>query len=167
MLVDALVPLGENMASLRPVFQMAQAFLFFGLLFMVSVWDIRHRIIPDRLQAGIAALALLDFSVGNILGLLCMFPYLVIGLIPGKSDGIGGGDIKLAGSTGLILGLPAGLTASLVGLTTFIVYGLKQAEIGNRLLNMKKRVLFFICMAVPVMACVAFYRRRRHYIVRR
>ena len=123
MLVDALVPLGENMASLRPVFQMAQAFLFFGLLFMVSVWDIRHRIIPDRLQAGIAALALLDFSVGNILGLLCMFPYLMIGLIPGKLDGIGGGDIKLAGSTGLVLGLPAGLAASLMGLTIFAAYG--------------------------------------------
>ena len=120
---DALVSLEENITALRPAFQTVQAFLFFSLLLAVSVWDIRYRIIPDRLQAGIAALAILDFSAGNILGLLCMFPYLMIGLIPGKLDGIGGGDIKLAGSTGLILGLPAGLTASLVGLITFIVYG--------------------------------------------
>ena len=123
MLADASAYLWENMTALRPVFQTVQAFWFFGLLFMVSVWDIRHRIIPDRLQAGIAALALFDFSVGNILGLLCMLPYLVIGLIPGKSDEIGGGDIKLAGSTGLVLGLPAGLAASLMGLTIFVVYG--------------------------------------------
>ena len=123
MLADALVPLEENRVSLQPLFQMVQAFLFSGLLFMVSVWDIRHRIIPHRLQAGIATLVLLDFSVGNILGFLCMFPYLMIGIIPGTSDGIGGGDIKLAGSTGLVLGFPAGLSASLIGLTIFVVYG--------------------------------------------
>ena len=120
---DASAYLGENIAVLRTVFQIVQAFLFFSLLLAVSVWDIRHRIIPDGLQVGIASLALLDFSVGNISGILCILPYLVIGIIPGKSDGIGGGDIKLAGSTGLVLGLPAGLAASLVGLTTFIVYG--------------------------------------------
>ena len=119
---DASAYLGENIAVLRTVFQIVQAFLFFSLLLAVSVWDIRHRIIPDGLQVGIASLALLDFSVGNISGILCILPYLVIGIIPGKSDGIGGGDIKLAGSTGLVLGLPAGLAASLVGLTTFIVY---------------------------------------------
>lgn len=120
---DALVSLEENITALRPAFQTVQAFLFFSLLLAVSVWDIRYRIIPDRLQAGIAALAILDFSAGNILGLLCMFPYLMIGLIPGKLDGIGGGDIKLAGSTGLVLGLPAGLAASLMGLTIFAAYG--------------------------------------------
>ena len=120
---DVLVPLGENITVLRPVFQIVQAFLFFSLLLAVSVWDIRHRIIPDGLQAGIAALAILNFSVGSILGLLCMLPYLMVGLIPGKSDGIGGGDIKLAGSTGMVLGLPAGLAASLMGLTIFAAYG--------------------------------------------
>ena len=120
---DALVSLEENITALRPAFQTVQAFLFFSLLLAVSVWDIRYRIIPDRLQAGIAALAILDFSVGNILGPLCMLPYLVIGLISGKSDRIGGGDIKLAGSTGLVLGLPAGLAASMMGLTIFAAYG--------------------------------------------
>lgn len=34
------------------------------------------------------------------------------------------------------------------------------------LLNMLKKFLFFIGMAVPVIACVAFCSRRRHYIVR-
>ena len=163
MLVDALVPLGENMASLRPVFQMAQAFLFFGLLFMVSVWDIRHRIIPDRLQAGIAALALLDFSVGNILGLLCMFPYLVIGLIPGKSDGIGGGDIKLAGSTGLILGLPAGLAASLVGLKTFIVYG-SGSYILKRFHGYKAKVPLPLGPFLPAGWICAYYFKMKGWV---
>lgn len=37
---------------------------------------------------------------------------------------MGGGDIKLAGATGLVLGLPASLTASCLGLTGFVMYGL-------------------------------------------
>lgn len=36
---------------------------------------------------------------------------------------MGGGDIKLAGATGLVLGLPASLTASCLGLTGFVMYG--------------------------------------------
>ena len=40
-----------------------------------------------------------------------------------RGNGIGGGDIKLAGATGLVLGLPASLTASCLGLTGFVMYG--------------------------------------------
>ena len=40
-----------------------------------------------------------------------------------REGGIGGGDIKLAGATGLVLGLPASLTASCLGLTGFVMYG--------------------------------------------
>ena len=40
-----------------------------------------------------------------------------------KEGGIGGGDIKLAAAIGLVLGLPASLTASMLGLAAFIGYG--------------------------------------------
>ena len=100
-----------------------QGILFFGLLSAVSVWDIRCRRIPDFLQAGIAALALLDFSPDHLAGILCMLPYLAAALFSRQEEGIGGGDVKLAGSTGLVLGLPAALTASVIGLSCFILFG--------------------------------------------
>ncbi len=103
--------------------QLVQGILFLALLTAVSVWDIRYRKIPDVLQAGIAALVFLDFSPEHLAGILCMVPYLLVALCGKQDDGIGGGDVKLAGSTGLVLGLPASLTASMIGLAGFIVYG--------------------------------------------
>ena len=100
-----------------------QGILFLILLFAVSVWDIRYRKIPDILQAGIAALTFLDFSPEHLAGILCMVPYLAVALCCDRDNGIGGGDVKLAGSTGLVLGLPAALTASVIGLMGFILFG--------------------------------------------
>ena len=68
-------------------------------------------------------MALLDFSPDHLAGILCMLPYLATALFSRKKEGIGGGDVKLAGSTGLVLGLPAALTASVAGLSCFILFG--------------------------------------------
>lgn len=100
-----------------------QAVLFFGLLLLVSIYDGIERSIPDRLQILIASLTLLQFSFGNLLGIIVALPYLLIALLGKQTGGIGGGDVKLAGSTGIVLGLPAGLTASIIGLTGFVLYG--------------------------------------------
>lgn len=101
-----------------------QAVLFLVLLFAVSVWDIKHREIPDRLQAAVAMTAFLDFSPADPAGLLTALPYLLAALAVPETEGIGGGDIKLAAAAGIVLGLPAGLAASAIGLSGFIVYGL-------------------------------------------
>ena len=112
-------------ALLKPL----QAVLFVSFLVAVSVRDLKQREIPDRLQIGIAVLAVLDFSPWpafspwNLAGLLCMLPYLGIALGRKGENRIGGGDVKLAGSTGLVLGLPAALTASILGLSAFVLYG--------------------------------------------
>lgn len=101
-----------------------QAVLFLVLLFAVSVWDIKHREIPDSLQAAIAMTAFLDFSPADLAGILTALPYLLAALAAPETEGIGGGDIKLAAAAGIVLGLPAGLAASAIGLSGFIVYGL-------------------------------------------
>ena len=108
--------------------QAVQAVFFFSLLIAVSAWDLRYRIIPDRFQAGIALLSFLNFAPGQLLGALGAVPYLIVALflpflIAALNGGMGGGDIKLAGATGLVLGLPASLTASCLGLTGFVMYG--------------------------------------------
>ena len=96
--------------------QAVQAVLFFSLLIAVSAWDLRYRIIPDRFQAGIALLSFLNFAPGQLLGALGAVPYLIVALFCKREGGMGGGDIKLAGATGLVLGLPASLTG-------FVMYG--------------------------------------------
>lgn len=103
--------------------QAIQAVLFFSLLIAVSAWDLRYRIIPDRFQAGIALLSFLNFAPRQLFGALGAVPYLIVALFCKREGGIGGGDIKLAGATGLVLGLPASLTASCLGLTGFVMYG--------------------------------------------
>lgn len=109
--------------AIPALLQPAQAVLFFSLLLAVSVWDLKCRKIPNQLQAGIAALAVLDFSPWNLAGILCMIPYLGTALGRKGENRIGGGDVKLVGSTGLVLGLPAALTASILGLSAFVLYG--------------------------------------------
>lgn len=106
-----------------PPGMLLQAVLFLFLLVVVSVWDIKDREIPDGLQAAIALLSLLHFSPWNLAGALTALPYLLVALAGKGTGGIGGGDIKLAASMGTVLGLPASLTASVLGLSAFTVYG--------------------------------------------
>ena len=79
-----------------------QAVLFLFLLAAVSVCDIKNREIPDSLQAAIALLSLLHFSLWNLAGAITALPYLLVALAGKGTGGIGGGDIKLAAS---IMGL--------------------------------------------------------------
>ena len=98
-----------------------QAVLFPFLLVMVSACDIKNREIPDSLQAAIVAL-----------------PYLLVGLAGNGTGGIGGGDIKLAAAMGIVLGLPSGVAASVMGLSAFIVYGIVCSCV-RRLMGKKGR----------------------------
>lgn len=114
--VDPASPLAASSAAFAPVLMPVQAVLFLLLLVAVSVCDLKRREIPDGLQMAIAALTLLCFSPINLWGVLGALPYLIIALFFGGGDGMGGGDIKLAAATGVVLGLPASLTASILGL---------------------------------------------------
>lgn len=102
--------------------QPVQAGLFVLLLLAASVCDLRSREIPDWLQLAIAATALLCFSPQNLLGILGALPYLVMALLFNGMDGMGGGDIKLVAATGIVLGLPASLSMSIIGLVSFTIY---------------------------------------------
>lgn len=145
-------------AVFSPVRLPVQAGLFFSLLFAVSVCDIRYREIPDGLQVVIAALTFLCFSPGNLLGILGALPYLVIALLFSALEGIGGGDIKLAAATGVVLGLPASLTASVLGLAAFLVYAIPCSCI-RRIHGRKGKYAFPVGPFLAVGSAAAYFMK--------
>ena len=96
-----------------------QAVSFTILLTAAAVCDIRRRIIPDLLCAGIALTSLLAFEPENLTGALIAVIPLVIARFFG---GIEGGDIKLMASSGLVLGFRQSLAAAILGFTAFAAF---------------------------------------------
>ncbi len=113
-----------------PVRAILQSWLLVLLLILVSVYDIRKRMIPDQLQIALACLAVLNDSWITLFGIFGALPYLGVAYM--SDDGIGGGDIKLAAATGIILGLPASILASLIGLFLFLMFGLSCRVMRKR-----------------------------------
>ena len=88
---------------------------FAGLLVLVSVIDLRHGRIPDNmvllgLILGLIAAALQGTLLSGVAtGAGTFLGFMTLALV--YPSGIGGGDVKLAGVIGLILGWPAILWA--------------------------------------------------------
>lgn len=150
--------LRESFVAFTSLLVLVQAGLFLLLLFAVTMCDIRYREIPDSLQLAIAALTILSFSPGKLLGVLGALPYLVIALFFGGIDGIGGGDIKMAAATGLVLGLTASLTASMLGLAAFTVYGVTCSCI-KRFHGQKGRNAFPVGPFLAAGAAAAYFMK--------
>lgn len=136
-----------------------QAVLFSLLLVMVSACDIKNREIPDSLQAAIALLSLLHFSPWNLAGAFVALPFLLVALAGNGAGGIGGGDIKLAASMGIVLGLPASLAASVMGLSAFIGYGLICSCV-RRLTGRKGRAAYPAGPFLAAGAAIAYFMER-------
>ncbi|SFG53924.1 prepilin peptidase [Enterocloster clostridioformis] len=147
---------GAALAPFLPRMQVVQAGLFLILLFLASVWDLRFREIPDSLQAAVASLTLLCFCPGNLLGVLGAVPYLLVALFFHGMDGMGGGDIKLAAATGVVLGLSASLLSSVIGLSAFILYSIVYTA-TTRLHGKKGRIAFPVGPFLALGAAAAYF----------
>jgi len=89
-----------------------QAVFFLALLLWAAVIDIRTRTIPDCLNLLIVLTVFLGFQPVNLLGILTALPFFCAAMTCG---GMGGGDIKMMAACGLVLGLPFGLMAEMLG----------------------------------------------------
>lgn len=82
--------------------------------------DLKRREIPDWVSGSIAALSLLHFRPEYLLGLIPALFFLAAAV----RGGLGGGDVKLAAACGLVLGLPAALMGTIVGLMLQLLFHL-------------------------------------------
>lgn len=93
--------------------------LFFLVLFLAAVFDIRKRIIPDWMPFLFAGVSLIPSEPVYLTGLFVALPLLIAGITVG---GIGGGDIKLTGACGLVLGFERTLAGLLMALMFLLLF---------------------------------------------
>ena len=93
--------------------------LFCIILSLAAVSDIRKRIIPDWMPIFIAGVSLIPPEPVYLTGLFVALPLLLAGITVG---GIGGGDIKLTGACGLVLGFERTLTGLLMALSFLLLF---------------------------------------------
>ena len=91
---------------------------FFIVLVLAAVSDIRKREIPDGIPLLVTIVSLIPLESVQLSGLLVALPLLMIGVTAG---GIGGGDIKLTGACGLVLGFGRTLIGLITGIMVFNV----------------------------------------------
>ena len=96
-----------------------QAILFFSLLLVASVYDIRKKLIPNSVCVLIAAIALITFSPVKLFGILAAIPLFIAALC--KQGSIGGGDIKLTAAAGLVLGFGNSIAGLVIGLASLLI----------------------------------------------
>ena len=98
---------------------MIKSALFFMLLSLAAISDMRTRIIPDWMPFMLAGISLSPPDNVYLTGLLAALPLLIAGVTAG---GIGGGDIKLAGACGLVLGFERTLAGLIIALCLLLLY---------------------------------------------
>ena len=96
-----------------------QALVFLLLLLAASVTDLKKRVVPDLLCMLIALSAAISFRPEQLWGIFIAIPFLLAAVFCG---GMGGGDIKLMAAAGLVMGLSAGIFATIVGLSLVLAY---------------------------------------------
>ena len=109
MFVLAVVKYGFTLAALKLM-------LLFCLVVTAALIDLKHRIIPDKLNLVVFILAIpmlleeKSVLVNGLLGLfICGGLLLFVAVV--SRGGMGGGDVKLAAVIGFLLGWPQGLIA--------------------------------------------------------
>ena len=122
----------------------------FGLLLLsAAVWDMRSREIPNLIPALLLLCGLIGFRpAASAAGLFLVGgPFLLTAVLI-KRDGfaIGGGDVKLMGACGFVLGVWPGLIQTVLSLSLAVLAGLVECCLQKRLLSMVRLPLApFFC----------------------
>ena len=114
---------------------MVKGTLFGLLLLSAAVWDMRNREIPNLIPALLLLCGLIGFRPAAGL-LLVGGPFLLAAVLI-KRDGfaIGGGDVKLMGACGFVLGVWPGLIQTVLSLSLAVLTGLVECRLQKQPLS--------------------------------
>lgn len=99
-----------------------KSILLYSVLTVVSYLDYRFRIIPDWVHLVIIAIGFINIDVvRSFIGLVISpLPFLIMALI--NKGSIGGGDIKLIGATGFVIGYAKTSIAYMIAMALAILF---------------------------------------------
>jgi prepilin signal peptidase PulO-like enzyme (type II secretory pathway) len=138
------------------VFLVSFFMLIFSVLIVIAVYDIRHKIIPDKLVYFFILLSLISVFInttgfgpvfvwgswGNLLaGPLLAIPFGILWLVS-RGKWMGFGDAKLVLGIGWMLGLLFGITAIIFAFWIGTIIGLLLILISRRKLTGKTEIPF-------------------------
>ena len=128
---------------------MVKGTLFGLLLLSAAVWDMRSREIPNLIPALLLLCGLIGFRpAASAAGLLLVGGPFLLAAVLIKRDGfaIGGGDVKLMGACGFVLGVWPGLIQTVLSLSLAVLAGLVECCLQKRPLSMVRLPLApFFC----------------------
>jgi len=124
--------------------------MLFGLLLLsAAVWDMRNREIPNLIPALLLLCGLIGFRpAASAAGLFLVGGPFLLAAVLIKRDGfaIGGGDVKLMGACGFVLGVWPGLMQAALSLSLAVLVGLVECRLQKQPLSMVRLPLApFFC----------------------
>jgi leader peptidase (prepilin peptidase)/N-methyltransferase len=136
------------------VFLLSYFIFIFSILIVITVYDIRHKIIPDRLVFVFILLAFISLFINSsgvgpfwvqsnfldmMAGPIMAFPFAFLWFISG-GRWIGLGDAKLIVGIGWMLGFYIGLSALMIAFTMGAIVGIILIGLKKAKLNMKAEI---------------------------
>ncbi len=140
--------------------ELAFWWLVFSILIVITIYDLRHKIIPDGLVGLLAGLAVLQWLIFPALAIsnyllagFSLFGFFALLWWVSQGRWMGFGDAKLALALGLLLGLQGGVSTvvlafwlgALVGL---FILTLSRLSLGERSFTIKSEIPFAPFLAV-------------------
>ena len=154
--------------GLTPI--LALYLLIASILIVMSVYDFKHKIIPDGMVVVFIALSIIAFVINNPIGQIfnlpvsmdllaapILFAFFAFFWLVSRGKWMGFGDAKLAIGVGFLLGFSGGVFAIMLAfwigaiVSLFLIF-LQKIHIGKFHLSMKSEIPFapFIILAVFV-----------------
>jgi prepilin signal peptidase PulO-like enzyme (type II secretory pathway) len=142
----------------------------FSLLIVISVYDIRHKVIPDKLVFTFSFVAFLslfinyyDFSslfilpspISFLAGPLLALPFFLIWILS-RGKWMGLGDAKLMLGLGWILGIYMGLASMILAFWIGAIVSLTIMFLSRKKINMKTEIPFAPFLIISVFIVFLF-----------
>ncbi len=170
---------GVDAISVWSLLTLAVYWIIGSFLILISVYDFNHKVIPDEWVIGMGLCGIiLPIVSGGSFGYVffsllnkCLSALILAGFLWSiwyfsKGRAMGYGDVKLAVSVGLVLGLMEGITAmvlafwvgAIVGIFLVVASKYKKLPYSRKLVNLKSEIPFapFIVLGVFISLILNF-----------